>query len=760
MNESVSKKQYIADNAQLMVEWDVEKNNAFGLDPNKLSLGSDKRAAWICKTCGHKWETQILKRTIRGQGCPVCAKEKSRKKQEEYNALKIKDRGSLADKHPYLVTEWDYNKNAKTPYDYLESSNQSVFWKCSKCGHEWKAQIIKRTIRNQGCPICAKEKLLQKQNELYSKKLMEKGSFADKHPDLLKEWDFDKNDKSPKDYLETSNQSVFWKCSKCGHQWKATIANRSQGSGCKKCAALVGKKTLLENLISKNGSLMDNNPLLAKEWHPTKNGELTPHQVMVNTNKSVWWKCGICDYEWKTAISNRNLGSGCPKCAAKNQKYAKSLPIQGINDLASQCPDLAKEWHPTKNGLLKPSDVARSANKKVWWLGKCGHEWQAVVGSRYLGRGCPICRKEFKVSYPEKAIFYYLKKYLQPLSVLENYKAEWLKGKELDIFIPALNFAIEYDGENWHTDTAADTEKDILCAENDVKLLRIREGELPKINSSIVFNIKNPNDNDEELINAINYVFEFISVNYNKNISYSINLETDRIEIYELIDFSRKSKSLQSLFPDISKEWHPSKNGKITPEYVNAHSHKKFWWLCPQNHEYDMTVKDRVEKCLKCPICSGHRVLKGYNDLETKRPDIAREWHPTHNAQLKASDVMEFSNRKVWWLCPNGHSYQYSIAHRTKDGRTCPICSGRQLRVGVNDLVTINKDIASEWNYDLNGDLRPEHFTPNSHKRVWWRCNECGHEWNIMINNRYIHGSGCPKCAGKKRWEVRKSKLS
>lgn len=65
--------------------------------------------------------------------------------------------------------------------------------------------------------------------------------------------------------------------------------------------------------------------------------------------------------------------------------------IVGLNDLATVNLDLAAEWHPTKNGSLLPSQVTAGSSKKVWWLGKCGHEWEAGVSSRNKGIGCPYC---------------------------------------------------------------------------------------------------------------------------------------------------------------------------------------------------------------------------------------------------------------------------------------------------------------------------------------------------------------------------------
>lgn len=169
-----------------------------------------------------------------------------------------------------------------------------------------------------------------------------------------------------------------------------------------------------------------------------------------------------------------------------------------------------------------------------------------------------------------------------------------------------------------------------------------------------------------------------------------------------------------------------------------------------------MVVKHKTEDNCGCPICSNHKILSGFNDLETLRPDIAKEWDYGKNKPLTPDKVAVSANYKVWWLCPKGHSYYYSISHRTCSGRTCPICSNRQLLLGYNDLVTVNKEIAKEWDYEKNKGMKPEDFTPISGTRVWWKCSKCGYEWNIKISNRYIKGNGCPKCAGNKRWETRK----
>ena len=105
--------------------------------------------------------------------------------------------------------------------------------------------------------------------------------------------------------------------------------------------------------------------------------------------------------------------------------------------------------------------------------------------------------------------------------------------------------------------------------------------------------------------------------------------------------------------------------------------------------------------------------------------------------------MLSNSGKKVWWKCEKGHEWQARISHRNK-GIGCPYCSGKKVLQGYNDLATINPELAKEWNCEKNGNLKPEDFTANSGKKVWWKC-EKGHEWKATIANRN-RGRGCPIC--------------
>jgi lipopolysaccharide biosynthesis glycosyltransferase len=152
-------------------------------------------------------------------------------------------------------------------------------------------------------------------------------------------------------------------------------------------------------------TLQEVRPDLAREWHPTKNGSLTPNNVQWRSIKRVWWKCGA-GHEWQATLTWRVKSSGCPLC---RNSLKKSL-------LASN-PAIAQEWHPIKNGTLTPDQVWSNQREKTWWRCKHGHEWEAQIVARNRGAGCPYCKKR-KISketcletlYPKLAkenVFYY-----------------------------------------------------------------------------------------------------------------------------------------------------------------------------------------------------------------------------------------------------------------------------------------------------------------------------------------------------------------
>lgn len=133
---------------------------------------------------------------------------------------------------------------------------------------------------------------------------------------------------------------------------------------------------------------------------------------------------------------------------------------------------------------------------------------------------------------------------------------------------------------------------------------------------------------------------------------------------------------LQTLFPEIAKEWNYEKNGSLRPDMVSRSSNKKVWWKCGKGHEWKAIVSSRTKGTnSKCPTCSNHTVLAGFNDLQTTFPPIAKQWNYEKNGDLLPTQVVAGSGKRVWWKCENGHEWQARIIDRTKRRcADCPIC--------------------------------------------------------------------------------------
>ena len=201
---------------------------------------------------------------------------------------------------------------------------------------------------------------------------MEQGDAA-----LLQQWDVQANGAvTPHSISYGSRKKVWWHCKK-DHHWQAAVYTRTgNGAGCPYCA---GKK-----IAPGENSLADVSPLLASQWHPTRNGALTPADVLPGTHKKIWWRCDQ-GHEWQAAVNSRSAGCGCPICTNR-----KLLP--GENDLSTAYPELARQWHPGKNGSLRPQQVLAGSKKRVWWRCDRGHEWQAAILARTSNQsGCPVC---------------------------------------------------------------------------------------------------------------------------------------------------------------------------------------------------------------------------------------------------------------------------------------------------------------------------------------------------------------------------------
>jgi hypothetical protein len=473
-------------------------------------------------------------------------------------------------------------------------------------------------------------------------------------------------------------------------------------------------------------------PTLAREWHPTKNKSKTAKDVTPYSHHKAFWLCKK-GHQWEARVDSRSSGSGCPYCSDRT-----GLSLLALN------PTLAKEWHPTKNKSLTPVDIAPYAGKKVWWLCKRGHEWQAKVENRSHGEGCPFCH-----SCSSKAE---LRIYTEIKSIFKNVQhRRKVYGAECDIFVPALKVAIEVDGLYWHKNKyRADKQKTDLLNDKGIVLIRLREKGLRKISrKDIVFSQTNFDFNlMKKIVNSIlkitisNTRLKAEIKKYLKNKTFVNENEFNKLLFmlpsplpgYALADVNRR----------LVQEWHPTKNLPLSPKDVFPFAHLKAWWLCKHGHEWKANVSDRG-RGNNCPYCSGKVVCKD-NCLLTVNSILAKEWHPTKNGVLTPEKVTGSSSEEVWWQCAMGHEWMARVADRNA-GNGCPYCSGRKAS-RENCLLTINPKLAKEWNFVKNRRLTPRNVTPYAHLKAWWRCKR-DHEWRETVANR-SHGNNCPFCSGKR----------
>lgn len=263
-----------------------------------------------------------------------------------------------------ILSQWHPERNeTETPDSVSYGSRKLIWWRCDH-GHEWQSPVYARSGKYHGCPYCS------------GKRVAVGFDLHSLFPAVAAQWHPDKNaDRKPEHYLPGSHESAWWRCAK-GHEWRATIKSRVEGNGCPYCSG--------RNVLSGVNDLQTAAPLLAKEWHPKRNGDLLPSQVMPGSARRVWWKCEK-GHEWQAVVHTRTSGKGCPVCSGK-------VIVPGENDLESYDPELARQWCHERNGILQPSRVSVCSNKAVWWQCDLGHQWKATVSSRSFNRnGCPYC---------------------------------------------------------------------------------------------------------------------------------------------------------------------------------------------------------------------------------------------------------------------------------------------------------------------------------------------------------------------------------
>ena len=434
-------------------------------------------------------------------------------------------------------------------------------------------------------------------------KAMEDYNLAVIHPLSIDFWDYEANDGLSPDLLTPSSGKKVWWVRECNtdiglqrHKWDAPVDWMAKnGFKCPYCS------TSNARVLKGFNDLETLYPNIAKEWDYSKNGNLKPDDILSKASKKVWWvkECvpnnPYGTHSWKTSIRHRTAdNTGCNVCSSR-------VVLSGFNDLATQYPDIAKEWHPIKNSTRLPTEFTPYVMKKAWWLAECGHEWESAIASRTKeNRGCPTCVNQkvlagfndLATMNPELAKKWSPNNIVKPTEVTQFTHKKFLWNGEC--------------GHEW------------LAMVSDMSTGR-----------------GCPFCAGRQIILGFN--------------------------------------DLASQFPEIAKEWHPTKNNK-TPEEFSKASERKVWWQCNKGHEYQAWINIRTHQNTGCPYCKNRKLLVGFNDLASVSPHLARELSSKND--FDASEVIATSGRRVIWECDKGHEWKQQIDVRQR-GIDCPECYSR-----------------------------------------------------------------------------------
>jgi hypothetical protein len=358
--------------------------------------------------------------------------------------------------------------------DLPKRSMVKVRYKCDYCNgvnqidekSKWKVykDLMMERERNSNEKDCCKKCAARRSRKTITiNKLKNGNSLAEKFPNLIKEWST-KNKRTPWDYTFGSDQIVWWKCSN-GHEWQAKITKRTNCDNCPYCS---GVKVCLDNCVASNF------PELLKEWHPIKNGKLTPFDVTCGSGQHVWWVCEF-GHEWQSTVVHRTKDkSGCPKC--KNYKQ-----------VLRQRDDIKKVYVNVENkGFKFIKWVEEYYNAKSKFIVMCDNNHEFITCNAYIrnNRGCPYCdetkgEKRIRKWLEENKIKFEPQKEFEGLIGLRDGLLSY------DFFLPIQNILIEYQGEfhdgkannfvkeNLNVQQEHDRRKKEYAESHNIKLLEI-----------------------------------------------------------------------------------------------------------------------------------------------------------------------------------------------------------------------------------------------------------------------------------------------
>ena len=575
------------------------------------------------------------------------------------------------------------------------------------------------------------------------------------------------------DLFVNSDKRINWKCEN-GHSFKESV--KTVHGRKNKCPYCVGRK-----VWSGENDLQTLYPELAREFDVEKNG-IKPDLISPKDTKSYWWTCANNHPSFFQRVDYRvQRKSKCPYCTGRKV-------IAGETDLETLFPEIAKEWDVEKNGGIMPKEVSPNSYSSYWWTCPKGHSYKKKVIQRtkfHKTIDCTKCVKAHSTSFPEQAIYYYIKKCFP--DAINRYRDIFEQGMELDIYVPTYRLGIEYDGIAFHKDEEQhirERKKYLICKQLGIRLVRIKDSKNTWNDTADDVFYVNQKMKDVELSMFLRSLFGslfFFSkhsfscdnkaeeyLNRYNGFPTDFNVSRDRPKILEYLGDIKDSLGVQ--YPTLSSMWSESANGNLTPFMFTPGSNYMATWKCPIcGNEWKSPISSMVSRNVQtCKTCSrremGNNMIRQKTEqngsLAERSKILLEQWDFEENKLLSPYEIPLTYNSKVSWKCNTcGYKWSSAPSSRVQGNRItrCPHCSGRVAMSGVDDFETLYPSIAKEWDYEKNGNILPSEIKPYSNKKYFWKCTVCGNSYAAYPGNR-IKGSGCPDCA-RIRANKKKAKL-
>lgn len=632
------------DNPELLKIW--SSNNSKDIDKSSISKWVSKtKYLWNCDA-GHEYSASPSY-ISNGQRCPFCA---GKQVLDGFN--------DLACKEPGKAKFFDSESNSKTAHETLAGSAKKISWICG-VGHRWQQAPFQFKFES-GCPVCKKRLIVQGQNDL-----------ATTHPELASQYSRS-NSKPATQIGSNSTKKVKWVC-ELGHEWSAVVRERESGKGCPVCSN--------NKIVAGVNDFGSEHPELVAEWDFDSN-EKEPSEVASGSGYRASWVCGL-GHKWVTPVYRRSNGRGCVFCA--NREVWK-----GYNDLESRFPGVASEWDKEKNDL-SPSEVLYGSHQKAFFRCPNGHSYESKIESRTLnGSQCTVCLG-FKVVAGVNDL----------LSQRPRLAARWSSRNSVSpdkVYMNAMAKKYIFECEIGHEYLVApQNASDEYCPTCSNKEFETGFNDLRTHNKELADEFVSCGKlTDPSLVPY--WLNKKAQWRCQRGHTWSAAVR-DRALGNDCPFCSNKRvwkgyNDLAEMYPDIAKQWDQKRNLKKATE-VMAHTPQKHWWICERGHSYEQSVRNKTVLGHKCPVCSNRKLLVGFNDLNSRYPELAREWHQSKN-NFSPKDVVFGHPDNLWWQCSEGHEWQAAPSTRIK-GIGCQSCNhgGFNPSAPANLYFLVNKELGA-----------------------------------------------------------------